>query len=46
MLVIICSNELTYDVIQTFLQELFSTNKNQNEKIINLYKSEKNVKTV
>ena len=37
---------LTHDVIQTFLQELFSTNASQNEKVIDLYKSEKTYKTV
>ena len=36
---------LTYDVIQTFLQELFSTNANQNEKIIDLYKKDKSKNT-
>ena len=34
---------LTHDVIETFLQELFSTNTNQNERIIDLYKREKKV---
>ena len=34
---------LTQDVIQTFLQKLFSTNTNQNEKVIALCKSEKNI---
>ena len=34
---------LIYDLIQTFLQQLFSTNTNQNEKVIDLYKSEKNI---
>ena len=38
--------QLTYDVIQTFLQELFSTNTNQNEKTINLYESEKSINAV
>ena len=33
---------LTYDVIQAFLQELFSTNVAQNEKVIDLYIREKN----
>ena len=37
---------LTYDVMQTFLQELFSTNTNQNEEIIDLYKKEKSINTV
>ena len=37
---------LTQEVIQTFLQDLFTTNANQNEKIIELYKKEKNINTV
>ena len=36
--------QFTYDVVQEFLKEIFTSNTNQNEKTINEYLKQKSIK--